>query len=595
MRWNRNCYCKPTRIPAHFTVVKGQAHSWLCRFLILSGLLLSVGAEDLSVQREWTLLDGKKIQAKLIGMRDGKVVMANPDGKQGEIPLDLFNSTDLRAIQEFARPKTGRFVRLQRKGVDGILHVAEVQVFSDGKNVAGQGKATMIGNADAKKAVDGNTDASQNNTTSEAKKAKDPWWELDLGQDVPVHRITLWNKVSTGKDRMANLTVSLLGGDRKPVWEQLLIDPPDPHHSFVIALDPTGSDTSPEATATKGDDSPTAQATPEPTEFNVEDIKTPREWALQNGQKFTARFAGRKGGIMLLRLASGKPHKMPISALTRPHRDLVYEATKLPDNNAFARDYHPNVGHDPIFNKLEMKLWLPDREKPVEGVLLILDKAGVDARGKLNDPAYKTFARRHHIALLGCRFSGNEEGVLREEKGPPDMLLKGLAELAEQLEHPEFKKVPLLLFGSEHGGGIAWRMAIEHSERVRGMIANIPYPLEARVNKSLVTIPTLFIVKSEIAPDHLTQARQAYGSLRRVGGRAALMQVAADPKPVKAYVFDWLEVVMGGIGSSGSQAAADMKSKRVVPWNPRLVKFPGACWFPNRELAEAWVPLQIDP
>src|SRR6185295_5852137 len=78
----------------------------------------------------------------------------------------------------------GRYVRVEIPGKKKILTLAEVEVYSDGQNVARQGKATQINTAnegDASRAIDGNTDGKFNagGQTHTEENIVDPWWEVD--------------------------------------------------------------------------------------------------------------------------------------------------------------------------------------------------------------------------------------------------------------------------------------------------------------------------------------------------------------------------------------------------------------------------------
>src|SRR5690606_18099323 len=79
------------------------------------------------------------------------------------------------------------------------LTLAEVEVMSDGRNVARQGKASQSGVAhggEAKRAIDGNTQGSYNagGQTHTPEDRPNPWWEVDLGAEYPIDAITIYNR-----------------------------------------------------------------------------------------------------------------------------------------------------------------------------------------------------------------------------------------------------------------------------------------------------------------------------------------------------------------------------------------------------------------
>ena len=119
--------------------------------------------------------------------------------------------------------KPARFVRIELPGEKRILTLAEVEVFSNEKNIALSAKATQSsthGNAVASRAVDGNKDSDfnkggQTHTTNAG--TLNPWWELDLQGSVAIDKICVWNRKGF-ESRLDGFTLSLLDGDRKEVF-----------------------------------------------------------------------------------------------------------------------------------------------------------------------------------------------------------------------------------------------------------------------------------------------------------------------------------------------------------------------------------------
>jgi putative membrane-bound dehydrogenase-like protein len=119
--------------------------------------------------------------------------------------------------------KLARFVRIDLPGEKRILTLAEVEVFSNEKNIALSGKATQsstLGSAVASRAVDGNKDpdfnkGGQTHTTNGG--TLNPWWELDLQESVSIEKISIWNRRGF-ESRLDGFTLSLLDGDRKEVF-----------------------------------------------------------------------------------------------------------------------------------------------------------------------------------------------------------------------------------------------------------------------------------------------------------------------------------------------------------------------------------------
>ncbi len=131
-----------------------------------------------------------------------------------------------------------RFVRIELPGKGKILHLAEVQVFSSGKNVALNGSATQSGtfaDAEAKRAIDGNTAGEYaKGSVAHAAEGDDRWWEVDLKADFPLDRIAVWNRAEL-PDRLKGFRIVALDAQRKPVWEKSGNDAPPKTAEFSLS------------------------------------------------------------------------------------------------------------------------------------------------------------------------------------------------------------------------------------------------------------------------------------------------------------------------------------------------------------------------
>ncbi len=144
---------------------------------------------------------------------------------------------------------TGRYVRVELPGKRRTLTLAEVEVFSDGVNVARSGKAkqsNMAHGGVAERAIDGNTSGiyADSSQTHSKENVKDPWWEVDLGREVPIDAIAIWNRNEGGGQlgqRLQGYTLKVLDGRRQPAWVKT--DNPAPARAarFKLGGDPTVS------------------------------------------------------------------------------------------------------------------------------------------------------------------------------------------------------------------------------------------------------------------------------------------------------------------------------------------------------------------
>ena len=117
----------------------------------------------------------------------------------------------------------GRYVKIMLPGKERTLTLAEVEVYSEGKNVARQGKAKQINTAysgDASRGIDGNTSGrfADGGETHTRENVANPWWEVDLGGERPIGSVVVYNRTDDGLGkRLDGFTLEVLGGDHKTI------------------------------------------------------------------------------------------------------------------------------------------------------------------------------------------------------------------------------------------------------------------------------------------------------------------------------------------------------------------------------------------
>ncbi len=121
-------------------------------------------------------------------------------------------------------PPKARFVRIELPGKERILQLAEVEVFSGGKNIAPKGTATQESTYDsavAAKANDGNTNAEydRGSVAHSGINAVEPWWEVDLKSEFALDSVKVWSR-SELFGRIGGFHVIALDANRKVVWEK---------------------------------------------------------------------------------------------------------------------------------------------------------------------------------------------------------------------------------------------------------------------------------------------------------------------------------------------------------------------------------------
>jgi putative heme-binding domain-containing protein len=142
------------------------------------------------------------------------------------LPPDLVGAAPEKLVK-------GRFVRVELPGKKKTLTLAEVEVYSDGRNVARQGKAKQISTAhggDASRAIDGNISGNYGDggQTHTAENIGNPWWEVDLGAEFPISSIVIYNRTDGDLgQRLAGYTLKVLDSGHSVVFEKKKLPAPD--------------------------------------------------------------------------------------------------------------------------------------------------------------------------------------------------------------------------------------------------------------------------------------------------------------------------------------------------------------------------------
>jgi putative heme-binding domain-containing protein len=147
------------------------------------------------------------------------------------LPLLQGLPKELGGDSKAAKGIEGRYVRVELRG-RRTLTLAEVEVFSDGRNVAPLGKASQKNTAYggvAKRAIDGNKSDSygEGGQTHTEEDTANPWWEVDLGSEVPIESIAVSNRGDGDLyKRLDRYTLKVLDSRREVVFESANLPAP---------------------------------------------------------------------------------------------------------------------------------------------------------------------------------------------------------------------------------------------------------------------------------------------------------------------------------------------------------------------------------
>jgi len=159
---------------------------------------------------------------------------ALPAGGPGRAGNGNFVLTELSALVGAPADESpvGKIVRIDLPGKQKIIHVAEIQVFSNGLNVALQGvaKQSSIGSGgEVKRANDGNTDGNYDaGSVSHTATEDNPWIEIELAAAVTIDSISVWNRTDNNlQKRLDGFQLSILDEQRDLVWKKTFAKAPN--------------------------------------------------------------------------------------------------------------------------------------------------------------------------------------------------------------------------------------------------------------------------------------------------------------------------------------------------------------------------------
>jgi hypothetical protein len=119
-------------------------------------------------------------------------------------------------------PVQARFVRVTNDTPKGVLHLAEVEIYSGGVNLALDAQASQssqFGDASANRAIDGNTNGEfGQKSVSHTKDETKPWLEIDLGSEKTMDQIKVYNRRDRLEHRLQNFWVVAYNAKRQPLW-----------------------------------------------------------------------------------------------------------------------------------------------------------------------------------------------------------------------------------------------------------------------------------------------------------------------------------------------------------------------------------------
>jgi pimeloyl-ACP methyl ester carboxylesterase len=124
------------------------------------------------------------------------------------------------------------------------------------------------------------------------------------------------------------------------------------------------------------------------------------------------------------------------------------------------------------FKEVEYFMWIPENVKEVKGIILHQHGCGETAyksgRNAFHDVQWRALAKKWDFALMGSSYTSNKDCFdwINPEEGSYDTFVRGISELAKKSDHSELEKAPWVIWGHSGGGHWAYKMVLQHPDRI---------------------------------------------------------------------------------------------------------------------------------
>jgi pimeloyl-ACP methyl ester carboxylesterase len=142
-------------------------------------------------------------------------------------------------------------------------------------------------------------------------------------------------------------------------------------------------------------------------------------------------------------------------------------------SSLFAQDY--NIIVHPANNKfkeVEYFMWIPENVKTIKGIILHQHGCGETAyrsgRNAFHDVQWRALAKKWDFALMGSSYTSQKDCFdwINPEEGSYNAFIRGISEIATKSKHEELENVPWVIWGHSGGGHWAYKMVLQHPEKI---------------------------------------------------------------------------------------------------------------------------------
>ncbi len=258
------------------------------------------------------------------------------------------------------------------------------------------------------------------------------------------------------------------------------------------------------------------------------------------------------------------------------------------------------------FDKAEFRMWLPPDTPKVRAILVLVPGSNGDGRPQAEDAFWQSFASRHKLAIVACRFTDKPheqaflEDYVKVSDGSGQALLDAVNAFAKSSQHPELATAPFLMWGMSAGGQVDYEFAAWKPARVLAFVVNkggVYY--SALVPRAARNVPALLLVVDKDLEFRINTIQGLFAVNRRAG---ALWAYIVEPDTAHAvgrsrdlgamFFEDILAMRLSGETMMPVPDKAgfigDLKAVTFQPVAEAKPPTVPTAWLPTERIARAW-------
>lgn len=274
----------------------------------------------------------------------------------------------------------------------------------------------------------------------------------------------------------------------------------------------------------------------------------------------------------------------------------------------FAQEY--SVKLEPLnvkFKEVEYDIWVPENIKLIKGIIFHQHGCGETAfrsgRNAYHDLQWRALAKKWNFAYMSSSITSKMDchDWIEPEEGSYNSFTQGIAALAKQSNHAELEQVPWVIWGHSGGGHWAYKMVLQHPERMIGAV--LKSPAWTDTSSLGLKVPTLCLLGIQESYDVYSSFvwNTAINSMKYRINKGAPVCIAPDPTSghesaksrllAISFIDELLQLRFNdastGIDTS-KQCFIDLDNFKITnTLKENNFKTTGN-WFPTKGFAEKW-------